>query len=339
MSELPASFLREHRKLFSSKSKPAIFLGAFGKHPGWDDHMEDLGMETESMLAAKEVLYVEGIGGQINSGEWEKLPEADRLAEFDHLFLWKRDDAFLLGKLWSSSDGKGRKKYPMIVMAHCQGIPLGAGLSEILPVLKDCEAICKGTKSADEVRSRLSTLREKLRIFAAEPIIEPTPDREKVTAFLEKIVPGKNPESIYRIFYHLQNQGGQQSSRTDGGGEWQTRAMRARLPYTPGFVIESFLYWTYVLDIQMGSRVPALLTLPLAGTWIDALIGRPAPKDFHALLAKPEIFAITSEIAFQIEDDFRDEHSDAIQRILKWGNGTEPGESAEKKTWFSKLLQ
>jgi len=37
-----------------------IFLAAFGKHPGWNDHMDDVGLETESLVAAKTRLYVDG---------------------------------------------------------------------------------------------------------------------------------------------------------------------------------------------------------------------------------------------------------------------------------------
>jgi len=38
-----------------------VALAAFGKHPGWDDHVEDLGLETESLNLAKTVLYIDGI--------------------------------------------------------------------------------------------------------------------------------------------------------------------------------------------------------------------------------------------------------------------------------------
>ena len=65
---------------------PRIYLGAFGKHPGWNDHF-DLGLETESLVAAKRILYEQGIRTEIEAQTWEKLPEADRLPEFDHWFL------------------------------------------------------------------------------------------------------------------------------------------------------------------------------------------------------------------------------------------------------------
>jgi hypothetical protein len=95
MSRFWKRFLREGQRFFGRGPKPQIWLGAFGKHPGWDDHIDDIGLETESLLLAKQILYVDGIGGQVNSGEWERLDGARRLAEFKHIFLWKRGDAFL----------------------------------------------------------------------------------------------------------------------------------------------------------------------------------------------------------------------------------------------------
>src|SRR5437762_88946 len=163
MSRFLKKFLRENEGMFSRKTKPAVYLGAFGKHPGWDDHIDDIGLETESLLLAKQILYVDGIGGQINSGEWEKLREAQGVHEFKHLFVWKRGDAFLLGKIWSSRDGKNRTKYPMVVCAHCLGVPFGWAQLNVLSTLDEVESLCKGTQSADEVREVLARALEKRR--------------------------------------------------------------------------------------------------------------------------------------------------------------------------------
>src|SRR5882724_3859710 len=98
-----------------------LTLGAFGKHPGWDDHILDrqrdlgLGPETETLGQVKQALYVAGIGGQIDSGAWDKLEPPKRLAGFDHTFLWLRPGHALVGRLWSSVDRKGRSKYPMVL--------------------------------------------------------------------------------------------------------------------------------------------------------------------------------------------------------------------------------
>jgi hypothetical protein len=47
-----------------------VTLAAFGKHPGWDDHIPGIGIDTELLAHFKQVLYVRGIGGQIDSGAW-----------------------------------------------------------------------------------------------------------------------------------------------------------------------------------------------------------------------------------------------------------------------------
>ena len=163
MSRFWKRFLREGQRFFGRGPKPQIWLGAFGKHPGWDDHIDDIGLETESLLLAKQILYVDGIGGQVNSGEWERLDGARRLAEFKHIFLWKRGDAFLAGRIWSSRDGKNRTQYPLVVCAHCLGIPFSWALTSVYPCLAEIERQCKATQSANEVRAVLGQALDQLR--------------------------------------------------------------------------------------------------------------------------------------------------------------------------------
>ena len=69
MSDFFKKFLVEDTRRLGQNGK-YVGLAAFGKHPGWDDHVEDLGLETESLNLAKTLLYVNGIGGQIDSGAW-----------------------------------------------------------------------------------------------------------------------------------------------------------------------------------------------------------------------------------------------------------------------------
>jgi hypothetical protein len=89
MSDFFKKFLLEDARRFSPSGRYAG-LAAFGKHPGWDDHVEDLGLETESLIIAKTLFYVNGIGGQIDSGAWERLEPAQQLPAFKHVFLWQR---------------------------------------------------------------------------------------------------------------------------------------------------------------------------------------------------------------------------------------------------------
>ena len=44
---------------------PTVRVAAFGKHPAWNDHVEDIGLESEPLVDLRRNLYVEGIGGGV----------------------------------------------------------------------------------------------------------------------------------------------------------------------------------------------------------------------------------------------------------------------------------
>jgi hypothetical protein len=122
-----------------SSRAPFINLGAFGKHPGWDDHIDDLGLESPQLINAKRIFYVQGMSGNIDSGAWDHLSDEDQLKQFRHVFAFRVGDDLIIGRLWSSSDGKGRKRYPMIVCAHCGGVPMPWAFANVLPTLEKIE--------------------------------------------------------------------------------------------------------------------------------------------------------------------------------------------------------
>lgn len=133
---------------------PQAHVAAFGKHPGWDDHIDDIGVDTERLVAVKRTLYLQGIGGNLDSGTWERLTESQRLDRFDHLFLWRcgdKGEELVVGRLAASSDGKGRGRYPMVVCAHCQGLTAERVAGEISPHLVNALARCGETRSAPDV--------------------------------------------------------------------------------------------------------------------------------------------------------------------------------------------
>ena len=206
MSRFWKKFLREGQGLFARGAKPQIWLGAFGKHPGWDDHIDDIGLETESLLLAKQILYVDGIGGQINSGEWEKLDDVQRLREFKHMFLWKRGEAFLIGRIWSSRDGKNRTKYPLVVCAHCLSLPFNWALTNVSQCLGEIEWQCKSTRFADEVRGVLGQALDQLRRSVADVDGQLSRGDPDARTFVERLGLGDDHEGLYRIVYCIHTQ-------------------------------------------------------------------------------------------------------------------------------------
>ena len=131
-----ASILKKIVERFNQRDRneasKRVFIAAFGKHPGWDDHIDDIGLETDVLVTVKRILYIQGIGSNIDSGSWDKLEEDQRLEKFGHVFVWCMNRDLVVGRLWSSQDGKGRSSYPMVVCVQCSKLPLpwiGIGLS------------------------------------------------------------------------------------------------------------------------------------------------------------------------------------------------------------------
>jgi hypothetical protein len=314
MSRFLKKFLREHGGMFSRKTKPAIYLGAYGKHPGWDDHIDDIGLETESLLLAKQVLYVDGIGGQIDSGEWDKLRDNERLPEFKHIIIWKRGKAFLLGRMWSSRDGKNRTKYPMIACAHCFNIPLAWALMNVLPALEEVERRCKSTSSAEEVRDIIrQTLAQLRQSLGSAPS---SPEDIKGVAFIDHLGLADAQEKLFRITYYVCTRlarclpDGSRKAKTD------VTPGQIRLPAASGLTRETLAFWTQFLESQFGRDIPLLLALPLQESWLDATSGEPTTREFYSLRAKPEVLAIASEVPYNIDDEFRKAHQSTIQALM-----------------------
>ncbi|HEY5814000.1 MAG TPA: hypothetical protein VIT23_15270 [Terrimicrobiaceae bacterium] len=316
MSKFLKSFLHEGQGLFSRKTKAQAYLGAFGKHPGWDDHIDDIGLETESLLLAKQILYVDGIGGQINSGDWEKLGEQQRLAEFKHIFAWKRGNAFLLGKIWSSRDGKNRTQYPMIVCAHFQGIFFESAVAKVLQTLDSVEYLCKSTSSAEEVRNIIQRTREELRQSFVGVDNPPYDTKSDLPAFLERLGIGRNQEGLYRIVYYFQNQLACYLAGLKQSGGGPLRPGQIRLPAVPESAADTLIFWSRLLESQFDKEVPILLTLPLQEAWVDATFGEPGPRECYSLRATPEVLSLTNEIPYKIDEEFRTAHQGLIQAML-----------------------
>jgi hypothetical protein len=314
MSQFLKKFLRENQGMFSRKRKPGIYLGAYGKHPGWDDHIDDIGLDTESLLLAKQVLYVDGIGGQIDSGEWDKLPENQRLPEFKHIILWKRGNAFLLGRIWSSRDGKNRTKYPMIACTHCVSVPLAWGFANVLPALEEVETLCKSTTSAEEVREiirrTLSALRQTLGSASA------LQSNGGEVALIEQLGLADQHEKLFRITYHVCTHLSHCSQNAAREAVSEATSGEVRLPAASGLASQTLGFWTHFLESQFNTDAPILLALPVERRWLDATIGEPASREFYSLRVTPEVLAIASEVPYEIDDEFRKAHQGIVEALM-----------------------
>ena len=300
-----------------------IFLGAFGKHPGWDDHVEDLGLETSSLGEAKKLFFVQGIGGEIDAGAWEKLDDSQRLAAFKHVFLWQRPGQYLAGRLWSSSDGKGRTRYPMIVCAHCAGVSLTWVLDQVLPRLEQIEQACVTTKSAADVRSILDRFRKDLRSAASGQTTElnpPSLDTAFISRFASRPELGPQQEGWMRILYAVQSQFGAfaRGKFNPKSVSSNIRPQQIRVPRAADSVAKGILQWSAFFLTQVDPQTPMLFSVPLEEQWIDVTVGEPASQELFCLRASPKSVPLASEVPYTLADDFR-EHAGKLLVALQAG--------------------
>lgn len=331
MSDFYKNFLLEDVRRIGGGSGRKIFLAAFGKHPGWDDHVEDLGLETESLIFAKTRLYVEGIGGQIDRGEWEKLDAQQQTPGFKHLFVWQRAGQFLIGRMWSSSDGKGRTRYPMIVCVHCAGVSLTWALQQVLPRIEKVEQECLLTKSASEVRfiltSARNALRNALNEVATELVPAPPPvTSEELAQFIGHPDLGPQQEGWFRLLYQMQSQmaafaPGRFSLKGDLAG---IRPQQMRIPPCGSAPAQTILLWSRFFQTQLDSAVPFLLALPLEEPWLDATVGEPTPHEFFSLRASPKAVPLVNEVPYNLDSAFREK---AAATLAGFQNGQAPQDS------------
>lgn len=301
--------------------KPRLSLAAFGKHPGWDDHIEDLGVDTPRLTWVKRVLYTEGIGGNIDSGAWDQLGEEKLLPGFKHVFVWRWGTGdgrfeYVVGRMWSSRDGKGRTKYPMVVAVHAEGVTLPWLTRRVLPKLEELEAKCAAEKTALAVRAILDSARLELAAALAEA--GGTEGGLSLLAGLTRrseLRPGDGapdmagvPAGLLRVLYEIDKEMG--AFRTPSDKKTTTRSVdvRARHLRVPRCVDggpgDASRLWGATLLTQLSEYAPVLVLEPLGMGFVDILVGEPAAAQLFCVRAGEAGMPMTSDIPYTIDDSF-----------------------------------
>jgi len=276
---------------------PRIYLGAFGKHPGWNDHF-DLGLETESLVAAKRIFYEQGIRAEVESQAWEKLPEADRLTEFDHWFLWLRPRECLLGCFWSSRDGKGRSLYPLVLCAHLVDLPLSWAWSTVVPMLQYEVSAIRAASTAGRVVSTLAETLDDLRSQHPESAARDAAGfvGSAGISSLAQMIRGDN-FLLYPLYNDIIDRF---SPFAPGVCNFKSlsqapRAQSVRLPSINGSVAETFNAWSGFLMSELDPGVPLLAIMPAAGEWADFILGQPTSGDLFRIRAGRRHIALVTD--------------------------------------------
>jgi tetratricopeptide (TPR) repeat protein len=284
--------------------QPAINLAVFGKHPGWDDHIPGIGMETEALANLKQSFYVTGIGGQIDSGGWEKLETGKRLEGFDHVFLWLRGGHALLGCLWSSTDRKGRAKYPMVLCADSQGVSPDWLLDHVAGELGQLKSRCQSAATAVEVEAISQDSQARLRaILPTVPGAEAAPlDVATRRLFLENSQFGDQKVGLLRILHELEDVkavSGTGRGPAGGGG----RSRHLRVPAIGRRPDEVLRLWTAFLQAALPGNVPLMLISRAGADWLEVIAGDPSGQEFFCLQASPLALPLSTLIPYEIKPE------------------------------------
>ena len=300
---------------------PGVHLGAFGKHPGWDDHVEPIGLDSEPLVAAREILYVRGIGGVVDTALWDKKPE-ETLPGIEHLFCWTSDGDTLIGRMWSSTDGKGRSKYPMAAAAHF-GLPFSYTLAaRAARVLADVEARCKQAVTAPEVRAVFAAGSEALRAALAQPpdSLGAEPDRAVCSRVAHEMWLDQG-ETFPRVLYALQEKARSASLTPKASNrislkmlDEESNAQQVRLPMDAKDSVDGIAFWHKVIADFAPVKKPTLYLHPVGSPWVDVIVGIPTARQLYALRANETALPLASVVPYALDPAFR---ADADEFIAK----------------------
>lgn len=292
---------------------PSVWLAAFGKHPGWNDHIDDLGIETDRLVAIKRQLYVDGIRKVIDGGLWDALKPEQHAEGFGHSFLWRSYDGLAVGRMWSSTDGKGRGRYPMIVCCQTHGASMDTIGSVVLPRLKQLEADCVGVGNAAAVIRLVDEARAELgaSVGGAKPVSDGALAPPSALAEIAADPPGGVGEAgVTRVLYQIEREfsayvmadgksGSASRSRT-----LDVRPQQMRLPALRGDEPKVWSLWGRALLTRFDPLTSMLLVTRDGEDWLDVIVGEPGPAQLVCLQATVEGVPLTTDIPYVIDDAF-----------------------------------
>lgn len=303
-------FLQEPPEKVFKETNNRLNLAVFGKHPAWDDHMEDLGLVSPSLREFKRRLYLEGVSGRLDVGAWMEMKPENRMESFDHELIWSGATGVIFAVLWHSSDGRGRHAYPMVAAAHFLTNRLPAKVAPIFDALQ---------KVAD--RSRQSATRDGILQAQAEgmewlgqaarslvPISAGSWDVAEREAFVDAPHFGHEREGLFRVFYALR-------SATGDDEKIPSRGVALRIA-AGNKDPEDLLAWQVLLRSQCGAEVPLLTMRHRQKEWLDAIAGEFDPAEFVRLRADSGEIPLTSSVPYEVPEAMRDQTAMVLNSFL-----------------------
>jgi hypothetical protein len=267
---------------------PRVSLGIFGKHPGWDDHF-DIGIDTQSLVMLKNLLYTQGIGAEVETQAWQALPDQNRLPGFGHWFIWLRPSEYIIGSLWNSSDGKGRSLYPLVAAAHVAGLPLSWGIRHACPILSQARMMFQTAVTSTRVRAVALDALDSLRNSTGGSQVQygmaglvGTPGIANLLSTLAGHRDWLRP--LYgRILDTFHVFAPKPANYKETSVICPVQALR--VPSFNADPMQNLNAWLGLLYSDIDPATPVLAIMPDNGLWIDLMAGEPVKGSFRMLKA------------------------------------------------------
>jgi hypothetical protein len=280
MSRFSNIFLRE-------RLGGRIQVAGFGKHPAWDDHLDDIGLCNESLVILKQLLYLEGITGQLASGAWDRIESAGHSVEFDHRFVWAGDSQSIVGAILASKDAKGRSRFPLVLCVQT-AFDAPAALTRYLVAIETLAKECLLLPGQEEVRrlleqANLSGMDNPAHGLGLEArAIEAAPGAHPATISAEAVV-----QAAVLLA---------QAAKPKGFSFFDKPppSTHLRIPAVGAGAENTLNFWCGYMVEQVNASVPYLAIAPAERTWVDLLLGQPQPADWFCLKADDTALPIAS---------------------------------------------
>jgi hypothetical protein len=278
---------------------PELAVIVFGKHPAWNDHIPELGPEPARLVQFKQALY-EGITGNIDNGQWEKLDKSGQLPPWGHSFLLTGGGEPVAARCWYSRDGLGRDRYPMIAAALCGGMPTEWIAREAFPLLQTLQKQCEAATSVEAVRAASLLALTQLRTRATAPAGAQL-DAAAHLASRSEFDPHRT--GLLRVIYHLEREypQGQQPSQSRRG---EARPVSLRVPPCADSAPQAAEIWSRFLGLRLNDSVSVLCIVPDDAQWLDAIVGPTDVSQLFCLRAPLAVLPFTSEIPYSLDPPF-----------------------------------
>ncbi|MFG0274958.1 MAG: hypothetical protein ACF8QF_07870 [Phycisphaerales bacterium] len=281
---------------------PTLSLFAFGKHPAWSDHIEPgIGELTDPILAFKKRLYNGGIKKLIDTGAWVGKADGELVDRFGHEFVALGERSVLVGRMWASSDARGRGEFPMVALVQAEGVPIRWLQDVAMGAVRTFEEHARASRNEAGVLAAHQAAQQDLRRRLTE-FTDPggVPDRDDpdlpqiLDRFFTSGAFGPSSVGLLRILRVVE-----QAAPASKGAP--ASSLQIRAPRSIRDDSEELVDWALLVDAALGGPSAVIALRPDEGQWLDLLAGPPRADEFYCLRATPAELPLDSDTPYDLD--------------------------------------